>query len=65
MVAEVEPVNQSVLSPSSFFYDLGNNYAGVSKVTLPVGLPAGATLTVVCTEYVHSTKTLVSLEVER
>ena len=49
---EVAPKSTVVLMPHSFFYDLGNNYAGVARVQLPIGqYNAGATMTVVCTEY--------------
>ena len=32
-------------------YDLGNNYAGVARVGLPIGAKVGSTLIVTCTEY--------------
>ena len=52
VVKEVKPINVTVLDANgSFFYDLGNNYAGVARVSLPAGMPAGTTIAVVCTEY--------------
>lgn len=52
IVEEVEPILTKILDEKgSFFYDLGNNYAGVARVKLLANIPAGTTMTVVCTEY--------------
>lgn len=36
---------------SSWLYDLGNNYAGVPRITLPAGVAAGTKMTIAVTEY--------------
>ena len=47
----VKPINVTQLTASSVSYDLGNNYAGVPRVTLPAGVPAGHQMTIAVTEY--------------
>ena len=47
----VKPTNVTQLTASSVSYDLGNNYAGVPRVTLPAGVPAGHQMTIAVTEY--------------
>ncbi len=51
------PVNVTQLASTtsnittSWMYDLGNNFAGVPRVTLPTDVPAGHTMTLAVTEY--------------
>lgn len=54
----VTPVNKTQIGPHSFFWDLGNNFAGVAHISFGAGFPfeavkAGAKMTVVCTEYLE------------
>ena len=57
IVETVVAQNVTRLGSRSFFYDYGNNYAGVARVALPPGMAAGATMTVVCTEYPNIAQT--------
>lgn len=57
VVKIVTPVNATQLSPAppnittSWMYDLGNNFAGVPRVTLPTDIPTGHVMTIAVTEY--------------
>ena len=52
VVETLLPTNSTTLAADgSFFYDLGRNIAGVARVALPAGVPAGTEMRVVCTEY--------------
>ena len=47
------PTHTLILTPPPhpiLRYDLGNNYAGVARVRLPVGAKGGSTMIVTCTE---------------
>ena len=48
------PFNATRIAPRSFLYDLGNNFAGVARVSFKSkpAAKAGDEMTVVCTEYV-------------
>ena len=58
-VTEVVPPSSNgsmQIAPHSFMFDLGNNFAGVAKITFGASFPftsvrPGDTMTVVCTEY--------------
>ena len=51
VVKVVKPINVTQLTARSVSYDLGNNFAGVPRVTLPAGVPAGHQMTIAVTEY--------------
>jgi len=57
VVKVVTPVNVTQLASTtptittSWMYDLGNNFAGVPRVSLPRDVPAGHTMTLAVTEY--------------
>lgn len=57
VVKVVTPENVTQLVPTSpnittsWMYDLGNNFAGVPRVTLPTNVPAGHVMTLAVTEY--------------
>ena len=52
IVDVITPVNATQLNrQGSYVFDLGNNYAGVARVTLPAGVAPGARMVVTCTEY--------------
>ena len=59
IVETVTPINETQLATRSFFYDLGNNYAGVARVTFnkKAMLHAGDRLVIVCTEYLNIAST--------
>lgn len=53
IVETLTPINATQIAPRSLLYDLGNNYAGVARLTFnkAPGMSAGDRLVIVCSEY--------------
>ena len=50
-ITHLSPTSTSPNMTTSWMYDLGNNFAGVPRVTLPTNVPAGHVMSLAVTEY--------------